>query len=76
MQFGDPMKQNFEGPWNEIHELIGLKEKMRKIGYWSSHHVNSLRSGYLNVKNISFFVFFADESKTLVTVWAKYSSDI
>ena len=31
-------------------------------------------TGHYNVKNGSFFKFSADDSKRLVTVWAKYLS--
>ena len=45
---------------------------MRKIGHLSSYHIYSPSYGHSDAKMAHFFVFSADTSKKLVTVWAKY----
>ena len=40
------------------------------MGHLSSYHVYSHSYGLKKVRNCQFFVFFADNSKTFVTVWA------
>ena len=37
-------------------------------------HFYSMNYGNQNAKNVSFFVFSADDSKKSVTVWVKYLS--
>ena len=45
-----------------------------KLGPLSIYHAYSYSYDHLNVKNDSFFVFSARDSKKLVTAWAKYFS--
>ena len=44
---------------------------MEKWGHLSRCHVYSHSHSLLNIKNGSFFLDSADDSKQLVTVWAK-----
>ena len=44
----------------------------RNVLFIFSFHFYSQRYGHQNVKNVSYFVFSADGSKQLVTVWAKF----
>ena len=59
---------------NEISQQTELKEQIRKWDHLSIYHVYSKFYGHYNVKNSLFFIFFADHSKEVVTVWPKYLS--
>ena len=59
MQTADPMKLHFEG--FEIHEKK-----------WVICLVVMFTSRVMVIKISQFFVYTADDSKRLVTVWAKY----
>ena len=59
---------------NEIPKNKAWREDKRKMGHLSSYHVYSQSYGHEYVKNSSFFLFSANDSKKLVTVWAKYLS--
>ena len=48
------------------------KSRWEKRGHLSRYHVNSQSYGHENVKNGSFFIFSADDSKILVLVWASH----